>query len=190
MNNRRWLVAAAFVWTLAGAVALAAYSGRPALPPAAPEHDHASHAGQPHVDDVSTPDAAAPAMQPPAIVQPQLTAIAWEENFEAAMQRAKTEGKPMMVDVYATWCGPCKEMDRSVYTDPDVIAQSQNWVSVKIDGEKRPDVAQAYGVTGYPTILFVESSGKPFATVPGFEAAPQFAQSMRAAFAQWKPMAS
>ena len=182
MKNRRWLVASAFIWTLAGAVALAAYSGRPAsqlTPPDEAEHDHASHAGRPHVDEVD-------GVAAPQTAAPKPTKIAWEESFEAAMQRAKAEGKPLMVDVYATWCGPCKLMDKEVYTDPDVIAQSQNWVSVKIDGEKRPDVAQAYNVTGYPTILFVENSGKPFATVPGFEAAPQFAQSMRQAYAKWQ----
>ena len=193
MKNRRWLVAAAFVWTLAGAVALAAYSGRTdsglILLPDAP-HDHASHAGEPHLDPapaLAVEPAGAPAIKRPDVARPKLTQIQWEASFESAMKRAHAEGKPLMIDIYATWCGPCKLLDQEVYTDPDVIAQSGNWVSVKIDGEKRPDVAQAYGVTGYPTILFVESSGKPFAVVPGFEAAPAFAQSMREAYSKWAP---
>ena len=127
------------------------------------------------------------AQNPPVPAKPKLTAIQWEPSFEEAMTRAKAENKPLMVDVYATWCGPCKMMEKEVYTDPDVIAQSANWVSVKIDGEKRPDVAQAYGVTGYPTILFVSNTGKPFATLPGAEAAPAFVQTMRDAWSKWSP---
>ena len=199
MKKRRWLVAAVFVWTVVGAVALATYtddhnSKLVVLPDA--QHDHASHAGQPHVDPPApgtAPDAAPALKEPvaaqkqPALKQPKLTAIAWEPSFEEAMTRAKRENKPLMIDVYATWCGPCKMMEKEVYTDPDVIAQSANWVSVKIDGEKRPDVAQAYGVKGYPTILFVHNSGKPFAILPGAEAAPAFVQTMRDAYAKWSP---
>ena len=80
-------------------------------------------------------------------------AIQWQDNFEGAMQRARTQGKPIMIDFYADWCGPCKMMEQSVYPDRDVIAQSQNWVTVKVNGEKRPDVMQAYGISGYPTLL-------------------------------------
>ena len=175
MKTRPWIVASALVWTLAGAVAIAAYSGQPTLKPAAPPHDHASHAGQPHVDEATAPQTA-------AVVPKE---IQWEENFEAAMQRARAEGKPILIDFYADWCGPCKMMDAQTYPDRDVIAQSQNWVTVKVNGEKRPDVMQAYGVSGYPTILFAQGSGQPLSSTTGFLDAPQLVQTMQEAWSKW-----
>ena len=185
MKKRPWVVASAFVWTLAGAVAIAAYSGQPPVTGAPPEHDHASHAGQPHVDEPATTTATdvATAPQNMAVVP---TEIKWEENFEAAMQRARTEGKPILIDFYADWCGPCKEMDARVYPDRNVIAQSQNWVTVKVNGEKRPDVMQSYGISGYPTLLFAQSNGTPVVSTTGYLDAPQLVQTMQDAHAKWK----
>ena len=157
MKIRPWIVASALVWTLAGAVALAAYSGHPALKPT-----------------VSAPS------------NPDLKSIVWESSFEDAMKRARAEGKPIMIDFYAPWCGPCKMMDAQTYPDAAVIGQSGNWVSVKIDGEKRPDVMQTYGVTGYPTILWVQSNGQPLESTTGFVAAPEFAGMMQNAWGKWK----
>lgn len=188
MKKRPWVVASAFVWTLAGAVALAAYSGQPPRTAIAPEHDHASHAGMPHVDEPATGDVAtSPARNALAPTQAAIVPreIKWEENFEAAMQRARAENKPILIDFYADWCGPCKEMDARVYPDRNVIAQSQKWVTVKVNGEKRPDVMQAYGVSGYPTLLFAQSNGKPVASTTGYLDAPQLVQQMKKAFSLW-----
>ncbi|RYG31925.1 MAG: hypothetical protein EOO01_34830, partial [Chitinophagaceae bacterium] len=72
----------------------------------------------------------------------------------------------------------------------DVIAQSQNWVMVKVDGDKRADVARAYGVSGFPTIVFAENTGKPIDIVPGFAPAPEFVTIMQGAFSKWTPPTS
>ena len=182
MKKRPWVIASAFVWCLAGAVAIAAYSGQPPLTVAQPEHDHASHAGQPHVDEPAGVDAATSAGDVAAVPNE----IKWEENFEGAMQRARTEGKPVLIDFYADWCGPCKEMEARVYPDRNVIAQSQNWVTVKVNGEKRPDVMQAYGLRAYPTLVFAQSNGKPVNVIQGYYDAPELVAQMQEAFAKWK----
>ena len=184
MKKRPWVVGSIFVWTLAGAVAIAAWSGE--APPLVDltDHDHASHAGKPHVDDTNSAPTAVTSTEKANRALP--TEIVWEETFEGAMQRARAEGKPILIDFYADWCGPCKEMDARVYPDGNVIAQSQNWVTVKVNGEKRPDVMQAYGVSGYPTLLFAESNGKPVASTTGYMDAPQLVQTMQEALLKWK----
>ena len=181
MKKRPWIVGSIFVWVLVGAVAIASYSGEAPQLVDLTGHDHASHAGQPHVDQAATgADTGAATM---AVVPKE---IQWQDTFEGAMQRARAQGKPIMIDFYADWCGPCKDMEARTYPDGNVIAQSQNWITVKVNGEKRPDVMQAYGVTGYPTLLFAQGNGKPVASTTGYMDAPQLVQTMQEAYAKWQ----
>lgn len=187
MKKRPWVIASAFVWCLAGAVAIAAYSGQPPRAPAAPEHDHASHAGKPHVDAATSPASTMPALTTPANPTNRIVPreIKWEVTFEGAMQRARAQNKPILIDFYADWCGPCKMMDERVYPDRNVIAQSQNWVTVKVNGEKRPDVMQSYGLNAYPTLVFAHSNGQPIKVIEGYHDAPEMVQQMQEAFSAW-----
>ena len=181
MKTRPWIVGSIFVWTLAGAVAIAAWSGEAPQLTDLTGHDHASHAGAPHVD---APNQTATSVERANRALP--TKIQWEETFEGAMKRARAEGKPILIDFYADWCGPCKDMDARTYPNSNVIEHSQNWVTVKVNGEKRPDVMQAYGVSGYPTLLFAQSNGKPVASTTGYMDAPQLVQVMQEAHAKWQ----
>ena len=167
---------------------------------AQPEHDHASHAGQPHVDAATAPansSATVNALTEPGASMPGLTApkgpnnqivpreIKWEDSFESAMQKARAQNKPILIDFYADWCGPCKLMDERVYPDRQVIAQSRNWVTVKVNGEKRPDVMNAYGLNAYPTLVFAHGNGQPMKIVSAYQDAPQLVQQMQEAFSLW-----
>ena len=197
MKNR-WIVASLFVWSLVGAVALAAYSGRNDAPkPVAAPAGHGPDDGHNHsaeeLEKLNAPKSAPPsagtALQAPkaAKVAPKLKEIRWEKSFENAMQRAKSEGKPIMIDFYTDWCGACKVLDSDVYTDGSVISQSANWISIKINAEKRADVAAQYGVKAYPTIIFAESTGKPLSIVEGAGDVEYMVQQMQAAYSKWMP---
>jgi len=94
--------------------------------------------------------------------------ITWKSSFQAALKEAKRTRKPIMVDFYTTWCGPCKMLDMYTYTHPKVIAESRKWVSVKIDAEQQEALAQRYGVTGFPTVLFLKPNGQPAVRTSGF----------------------
>lgn len=172
-----------FAWCLAGAVALAVYSGRPNVPAEAPlalvPADEAPSGKQP--SDLL------PGQKPgnsPSKGMPALKAISWESSFEGAMKKARAQGKPVMIDFYTDWCHWCKVLDKDVYTDKGVITESSNWISVKVNAEKRTDIARAYNVTGFPTIAFIESDGKPIDTIPGFAPMPEFLNLMRTAYSK------
>ncbi len=84
-------------------------------------------------------------------------------NFEEALIKAKAENKIVFVDCYTSWCGPCKMMAKTVFTQEEVGEFfNANFVSLKIDMEKGegPEFATKYGVQVYPTFLFIDSTGK------------------------------
>lgn len=78
-------------------------------------------------------------------------------------ERAKKEGKLVFVDVYASWCTPCKMMDKDVFTDPALGRfMNEHFLNVKIDAEKGngKNIASIFEVFGYPTLLFLDENGR------------------------------
>ena len=65
--------------------------------------------------------------------------IDWAPNLDKAQQLAIEKDKLVMVDFYTDWCGWCKELDKTVYTNRDVQQIAEvHFVSVKVDAEKSP----------------------------------------------------
>lgn len=94
-----------------------------------------------------------------------------------ALAKAKTEGKLVFMDAYTTWCGPCKMMSNQVFPDKSVGEFfNAKFVSVKMDMEKGEgtSLAQQYGVSVYPTLLFLDAEGKVLHRSAGFQSAPEF----------------
>ncbi len=89
--------------------------------------------------------------------------VFFEGDFNAALEKAKQEGKMLFVDFYADWCGPCKSMAKDVFTLPAVGEYfNERFISVQIDTEapaNRPVVKQ-YKVKSLPTLAFFSAEGK------------------------------
>lgn len=97
-------------------------------------------------------------------------------TLNEALAKAKQAKKPLFVDVYATWCGPCKQMAATAFVDPEVTAfYNANFISLKLDGEKNdgPEVMSKYGITAYPTLLYFDASGNLVGKVVGAMQAKQ-----------------
>jgi thiol:disulfide interchange protein DsbD len=97
------------------------------------------------------------------------TGIAWQKYSEAAITKAKAIGQPAIIDFYADWCIPCKELDKFSFSDPRVIEASKGIVMLKADLTKgnSPDVKRMiaeFQIKGVPTIVFIGSEGQE---VPG-----------------------
>lgn len=88
-------------------------------------------------------------------------------NFEQGtwnevLAKAQKENKPIFVDFYAVWCGPCKFMTKSVFTDPEVADYyNTNFIAYKVDAEKEEKelVANA-SIDAYPSLYFYTPQGQ------------------------------
>lgn len=96
-------------------------------------------------------------------------------DWEQVLIKAKKESKYIFVDVYATWCGPCKLMDRDVYSNSQVIGEMKDkFIAIKVqaDSSQQDDfetrkgyksaqeIVRRFNVTGYPTLLFFSPDGR------------------------------
>ncbi|MFC3158826.1 Thioredoxin [Chryseobacterium arachidis] len=83
--------------------------------------------------------------------------------FKDLIAKAKKENKIVFIDAYASWCGPCKMMERNVFTQKAVgDYYNANFVNARIDMEKGEgrEIAAKYGVRSYPTYLFLNGDGE------------------------------
>jgi thioredoxin-related protein len=87
----------------------------------------------------------------------------FEGSFQDALELAKKENKLIFFDAYASWCGPCNRMKSKVFTQEEVGSYfNSRFINIKIDMEKGegPSLAKKYRVTAYPTLLFIDHTGK------------------------------
>ncbi|RQO34166.1 hypothetical protein DBR39_21670 [Chryseobacterium sp. KBW03] len=83
-------------------------------------------------------------------------------DLEAAKKIAAKENKLIFIDLYTTWCGPCKLMAKKTFTDPQIGEMfNKNFVNLAIDAEKEGvNLAKEFKVVNYPSFLFLDPKGK------------------------------
>src|SRR3989304_5425823 len=112
--------------------------------------------------------------------------INWMVSEEEGLKQAGIEGKPAMIDFWASWCAACMEFEKITYANPEVMKELKKFVNIKIDctNTNDPKIKQLwekYGIVGLPTIVFINKDGfvARDKTITGFVDAEEFLRILR-----------
>ncbi len=110
----------------------------------------------------------------------------WTPYTPEAIARARADGRPVVIDFFADWCLPCKELDRNTFSDARVLEETERFVLLKADltsFESQPvrDLRERFEVIGVPTIVFIDGRGTELRDLRlyGFEGPDAFLQRLR-----------
>jgi thiol:disulfide interchange protein DsbD len=113
------------------------------------------------------------------------TAVRWERYESSVLNSAKAAGKPVVIDFYADWCAPCKELDQHTFNDPAVAGELQRFARIKANLTAADDpivkqLTSQYAIVGVPTIVFIDGRGNevPSLRLTGFEPPEKFVKRL------------
>jgi thiol:disulfide interchange protein len=107
--------------------------------------------------------------------------LKWWDSMDRARHEATDFKLPMVVDVGADWCGWCKKLAAESFPDPAVQALKDQFVWVRVDADKDQATAEKYRITGLPTVLVVDASGKEISRLEGYKPGPDLAAFLKQA---------
>jgi thioredoxin-like negative regulator of GroEL len=107
--------------------------------------------------------------------------VTWQPlTVDEALARAEASSTLVLIDVYATWCGPCQRLDDEVFPTAVVGGATSDLVALRIDAEadEGPAVVERFHVVGYPTVLLLRADGTEIDRVFGFMPAEELASTV------------
>ncbi|HUP46296.1 MAG TPA: cytochrome c biogenesis protein CcdA, partial [Thermoanaerobaculia bacterium] len=111
--------------------------------------------------------------------------VVWDRYDAAAVTAAASSNRPAVIDFYADWCLPCKELDQKTFSDPRVKAEMDRFTRLKADltlaNDTSAELTRRWSVVGVPTIVFIGPDGREQRALrlTGFEGPDAFLERLR-----------
>ncbi len=107
----------------------------------------------------------------------------WQKFSIASYEQSLKNNESMLIDFYADWCIPCKELDALTFSDPRVIKELESYTSYKVDmtqmNDANEELRKKFNVIGMPTVLIINSKGEEVHRLTGFVNADEFLKLIR-----------
>lgn len=108
--------------------------------------------------------------------------LEWSAFDASRLEAATAAGTPVILDFYADWCAPCKELDAKTFADPRVRDVLGSYARFKIDLTRSTEagrrLTESYDVRGVPTVIVLDGDGERF-RITGFEPPERFLQRLQ-----------
>ena len=107
--------------------------------------------------------------------------VPFVRGYDRGYERARREGKPMLVFFAADWCKFSQQMTDETFADSKVVRWCERFVCIRVDPDRETEVCREFRVRGYPTVQFLSPRGVPLNRVVGKQPADQLVLEMQAA---------
>lgn len=111
----------------------------------------------------------------------------FEGSWDEALAQATKENKPIFLDIYASWCAPCKVLKSKTFPDKNVGSYfNSHFINVSLDGEKDEgiELVKSLQVQAYPSLFILKPNGELLAYYPGYLGPEEFIELGKAGIQQ------
>jgi thioredoxin-related protein len=106
--------------------------------------------------------------------------VQWRTDYDAARREARDTHRPLVLDFGTAACVWCQRLDADTFRDPAVVRSlNEQFIPVKVDGNRHPDLVRALKIQGFPTLVFATPDGRILEAHEGFMDAARFGQQLR-----------
>ncbi len=114
-----------------------------------------------------------------SVTPPKASATHWHANLDEALAAAEKSGKPVLVDFYAEWCGPCKRLAKTVLDNPEHTDLMASFEAVRVDIDRNRELAEKYQVQSIPDVRILDAESNEISRLVGFGGEKATVQSLK-----------